>query len=71
MSADFLHECLRSRAVRFYAMSVFACTRQASLTYAEAQLRIDDPKMTDCVTESLRNLNKLAKIFKRRRIDNG
>ncbi|XP_062581168.1 exosome complex exonuclease RRP44-like [Saccostrea cucullata] len=44
---------------------------KAALTYAEAQMRIDDPKMTDTVTKSLRNLNSLAKILKRKRIDKG
>ncbi|XP_048589574.1 exosome complex exonuclease RRP44 [Nematostella vectensis] len=44
---------------------------KASLTYAEAQLRIDDLSLNDDVTVSLRNLNKLAKILKQRRIDNG
>ena len=44
---------------------------QAALTYAEAQMRIDDPTMTDNVTKSLRNLNKLAKILKQKRKDNG
>ncbi|KAK3086411.1 hypothetical protein FSP39_018074 [Pinctada imbricata] len=44
---------------------------RAALTYAEAQMRIDDVKMKDAITRSLRNLNKIAKILKRRRIDNG
>uniref|UniRef100_A0A8C5LTN5 Exosome complex exonuclease RRP44 n=1 Tax=Leptobrachium leishanense TaxID=445787 RepID=A0A8C5LTN5_9ANUR len=44
---------------------------KASLTYAEAQMRIDSPTMNDEITKSLRLLNKLAKILKRRRIDNG
>ena len=44
---------------------------QAALTYAEAQMRIDDPTMTDNVTKSLRNLNILAKILKQKRKDNG
>lgn len=44
---------------------------KASLTYAEAQLRIDDATMNDDVTSSLRGLNKLAKILKRRRIEKG
>lgn len=44
---------------------------QASLTYAEAQMRIDSPDMNDEITKSLRLLNKLAKILKKRRIDNG
>uniref|UniRef100_A0A673CYX1 Exosome complex exonuclease RRP44 n=1 Tax=Sphaeramia orbicularis TaxID=375764 RepID=A0A673CYX1_9TELE len=44
---------------------------KASLTYAEAQMRIDDTTMNDDITKSLRGLNKLAKILKRRRIENG
>ncbi|XP_078402118.1 exosome complex exonuclease RRP44 [Cetorhinus maximus] len=44
---------------------------KASLTYAEAQMRIDDENMNDEVTLGLRGLNKLAKILKRKRIDNG
>lgn len=44
---------------------------KASLTYAEAQMRIDDTTMNDDITKSLRGLNKLAKILKRQRIENG
>lgn len=44
---------------------------KASLTYAEAQMRIDDSSMNDDVTKSLRGLNMLAKILKGRRIDKG
>lgn len=44
---------------------------QASLTYAEAQMRIDDTTKNDDITKSLRGLNKLAKILKRRRIEKG
>ncbi|XP_067651291.1 exosome complex exonuclease RRP44-like [Haliotis asinina] len=44
---------------------------KASLTYAEAQMKIDDPTLTDELTVSLRGLNRLAKILKKRRIDNG
>ncbi|XP_059826436.1 exosome complex exonuclease RRP44 [Hypanus sabinus] len=44
---------------------------KASLTYAEAQMRIDDENMNDEVTKGLRRLNKLAKILKKKRIDNG
>ncbi|NXD73405.1 RRP44 exonuclease, partial [Eolophus roseicapillus] len=44
---------------------------KASLTYAEAQMRIDSATMNDDITTSLRELNKLAKIMKKRRIDNG
>lgn len=46
-------------------------SRKASLTYAEAQMRIDDTTMNDDITKSLRGLNKLAKILKGRRIDKG
>ncbi|XP_056008572.1 exosome complex exonuclease RRP44-like isoform X2 [Ostrea edulis] len=52
-----------------YAKSVIKS--KAALTYAEAQMRIDDPKMSDPITKSLRNLNKLAKILKQKRIDKG
>ncbi|KAI1899592.1 hypothetical protein AGOR_G00063380 [Albula goreensis] len=44
---------------------------KASLTYAEAQMRIDDISMNDDITKSLRGLNKLAKILKKKRIENG
>lgn len=42
-----------------------------AMTYEEAQLTIDDKSKTDSVAESLRNLNKLAKILKRRRLEKG
>uniref|UniRef100_A0A3B5AX49 Protein DIS3 homolog n=1 Tax=Stegastes partitus TaxID=144197 RepID=A0A3B5AX49_9TELE len=44
---------------------------KASLTYAEAQMRIDDTSKSDDITKSLRGLNKLAKILKRQRIEKG
>ncbi|XP_074243730.1 exosome complex exonuclease RRP44 isoform X2 [Saimiri boliviensis] len=44
---------------------------KASLTYAEAQLRIDSANMRDNITTSLRGLNKLAKILKKKRIEKG
>ncbi|KAK0045183.1 exosome complex exonuclease RRP44 [Biomphalaria pfeifferi] len=44
---------------------------KASLTYAEAQLKIDDPNASDNLTRSLRGLNQLAKILKKKRLDNG
>ncbi|KAB1267766.1 Exosome complex exonuclease RRP44 [Camelus dromedarius] len=44
---------------------------KASLTYAEAQMRIDSATMNDNITTSLRGLNKLAKILKKRRIEKG
>ncbi|KAM9365783.1 exosome complex exonuclease RRP44 [Pholidichthys leucotaenia] len=44
---------------------------KASLTYAEAQMRIDDSSKSDDITKSLRSLNSLAKILKRQRIEKG
>uniref|UniRef100_A0A8C4XP99 Protein DIS3 homolog n=1 Tax=Falco tinnunculus TaxID=100819 RepID=A0A8C4XP99_FALTI len=44
---------------------------KASLTYAEAQMRIDSATMNDHITTSLRGLNKLAKILKKKRTDKG
>lgn len=44
---------------------------RAALTYAEAQMRIDDPCQTDEVAQSLRRLNSIAKILRRKRIANG
>ena len=44
---------------------------RAALTYAEAQLRIDNSSLTDSVTVSLRSLSRLSKILKQGRIDNG
>ncbi|XP_038055704.1 exosome complex exonuclease RRP44-like [Patiria miniata] len=46
------------------------CSR-AAFTYEEAQLRIDDKSMNDNVTLGLRGLNRLAKILKQKRLDNG
>ncbi|KAJ6652925.1 hypothetical protein lerEdw1_010503 [Lerista edwardsae] len=48
-----------------------AINSKASLTYAEAQMRIDSSSMNDDITASLRRLNKLAKILKTRRRNNG
>lgn len=44
---------------------------KAALTYEEAQLIIDDANKNDEVAQSLRRLNNLAKILKRRRTDSG
>jgi len=44
---------------------------KASLTYAQAQMRIDDKSDNSNITNSLRNLNKIAKILKQQRMDNG
>ena len=34
-------------------------------------MRIDDAKQNDAIAKSLRGLNKLAKILKRKRIEKG
>lgn len=44
---------------------------KASFTYAEAQLRIDDSKLNDDLTKSIRNLNMLAKQLKSQRQEQG
>lgn len=43
----------------------------AGLTYNEAQLMLDDPNICDTKAESVRQLNRLAKIFRKRRMDAG
>ena len=43
----------------------------ASLTYDEAQAMLDDPSRSDSVSESVRLLNKLARILRQGRIDAG
>lgn len=70
--------CLRDESVLFSIYDVLFCFPfkkknlfKASLTYAEAQMRIDSAAMNDDITVSLRGLNKLAKILKKKRIDNG
>ncbi|KAI8321346.1 RNB-domain-containing protein [Martensiomyces pterosporus] len=44
---------------------------KASLTYEEAQVRMDDPSMSDAITKSIRQLNMLAKKLRKRRMDAG
>ncbi|CAI6003897.1 unnamed protein product, partial [Closterium sp. NIES-64] len=43
----------------------------AALSYVEAQARMDDERMHDDLTRDLRNLNRLAKVMRQRRIDRG
>ena len=43
----------------------------AGLTYDEAQLMLDDPNIRDVKAESVRRLNDLAKIFRKRRMEAG
>ncbi|KAG0042097.1 exosome catalytic subunit dis3 [Gryganskiella cystojenkinii] len=44
---------------------------KASLTYEEAQNRIDDDRMQDDITKGIRTLNMLAKKLKQKRLDMG
>lgn len=44
---------------------------KAALTYEQAQIIIDDRNKNDDVAQSLRQLNKLAKMLKKRRTENG
>ena len=50
---------------------MFCWFKQAAFTYEEAQMKIDDKSQNDALSKSLRGLNKLAKILKQRRLDNG
>ncbi|KAL2609132.1 hypothetical protein R1flu_027705 [Riccia fluitans] len=43
----------------------------AAMSYAEAQARMDDSRLSDPLTVDLRNMNRLAKIMRKRRIDRG
>eukprot|EP01132_Coremiostelium_polycephalum_P004708 gene4708-5880_t len=43
----------------------------ASLTYEQAQIKIDDKSQNDIVSVNLRNLNRLAKILRQKRFDAG
>jgi len=54
---------------KWFAKSIIKS--QAALTYAEAQAKIDDPKLNDEITLSLRGLNRLAKILKKERLKKG
>ncbi|KAF2356115.1 PIN domain [Trinorchestia longiramus] len=46
------------------------CSR-GEMSYEQAQQRIDDPNVTDSLTESLRDLNRIAKKLKAKRINDG
>ncbi|XP_073149345.1 exosome complex exonuclease RRP44 homolog A [Henckelia pumila] len=43
----------------------------AALSYVEAQARMDDNRLVDPLTTDLRNMNSLAKIMRRKRIERG
>jgi exosome complex exonuclease DIS3/RRP44 len=78
---------LRGNEERFAFSCVWELTREAeiistyfcksiirsrqAMTYEEAQLKIDDLTQQDILSKSLRGLNSLAKILKKRRIENG
>lgn len=44
---------------------------RAALTYAEAQSRIDDTRLSDELSLDLRRLNAIARILRRRRAEAG
>lgn len=44
---------------------------KAALSYVEAQTRMDDSRVLDSVTRSLRNLNSIAKKLRRKRMEKG
>jgi len=44
---------------------------KASMTYAEAQARLNTDKSKDPITESLKGLSFLAQILKKKRFENG
>ena len=50
---------------------IFFLTLQAAMTYAEAQMLIDDCDRQDDIPKSIRNLNSLAKKLKQKRLDAG
>ncbi|MEQ2172337.1 hypothetical protein GOODEAATRI_020013 [Goodea atripinnis] len=68
---DVPHQAFSQAVLSFLPKMPWIITPEASLTYAEAQMRIDDANKNDDITKSLRGLNKLAKILKRKRIENG
>ncbi|XP_073058119.1 exosome complex exonuclease RRP44 homolog A-like [Primulina eburnea] len=43
----------------------------AALSYVEAQARMDDSRLVDPLTTDLRNMNALAKIMRRKRVERG
>ncbi|KAK9713411.1 hypothetical protein RND81_06G025500 [Saponaria officinalis] len=53
---------------RFTKSVIKSC---AALSYVEAQARMDDSRLVDPMTTDLRNMNRLAKIMRQRRIDRG
>jgi exosome complex exonuclease DIS3/RRP44 len=44
---------------------------RASLTYDEAQARLDDPKMEDTISKGIKILNRIAKKLRTKRIARG
>lgn len=55
-------------SVRFTKSVIKSC---AAMSYLEAQTRMDDSRLTDGLTTDLRNMNRLAKIMRLRRIERG
>ncbi|KAI8031638.1 hypothetical protein LOK49_LG01G02738 [Camellia lanceoleosa] len=55
-------------STRFTKCVIKSC---ATLSYVEAQARMDDSRLMDPLTTNLRNMNVLAKVMRQRRIDRG
>ncbi|GMP26910.1 hypothetical protein CsSME_00003152 [Camellia sinensis var. sinensis] len=55
-------------STRFTKSVIKSC---ATLSYVEAQARMDDSRLMDPLTTDLRNMNVLAKVMRQRRIDRG
>ncbi|XP_028079897.1 exosome complex exonuclease RRP44 homolog A-like isoform X3 [Camellia sinensis] len=55
-------------STRFSKSVIKSC---ATLSYVEAQARMDDSCLMDPLTTDLRNMNVLAKVMRQRRIDRG
>ena len=46
-------------------------TRRRAYAYSEAQATIDDPTQKEPLAVSLRGINRLAKIMKQKRLEQG
>ena len=63
--------CIQSRCPVHCRFTKSVIKSRAALTYAEAQTRIDDARLTDDVSAGLRELNRIARILRRRRAERG
>jgi len=65
------HSVLQQSYVAYCRFTKSVIKSRAALTYAEAQTRIDDERLTDDVSAGLRELNRIAKILRQRRAERG